>query len=261
MSTTPPRKPTNETFTAKVKRWCRQFDAWVARQVGKLEPEGRRRLAIGMGVCIAASLAISGIVYLVMRRNGTLNEDNNPFSTGVGIAACFGYVAFKSLTYKEPPLTPAQQRQRELCRAWKDDRSLDERRPWPQFMAWPESRGTEVAVLIVRRDPADTFHTELFATITGDSTAEDGAELMWQARAHAEQAEVDAIAEYELTQVRQREAIAARLDEDKRQRDAAEVAEKATRQAAELAAAEARDRRTEAEGLVAAMRQTVRKGR
>ena len=40
-----------------------------------------------------------------------------------------------------------------------------------------------------------------------------------------------------------------------------EVAENATRQASELAASEARDRRTEAEGLVAAMRQTARKRR
>jgi hypothetical protein len=116
-------------------------------------------------------------------------------------------------------------------------------------------------VLIVRRDSDDTFHTELFETIAGESTAADGAELMWQAREHAEQTEVDAIAEYELTQARHREAIAARLHEDKRRRDAAELAETAARQATELAAAEARDRRTDAEGLVAAMRQTVRNRR
>jgi hypothetical protein len=69
---TTPRKPTNETFTAKVKRRFRQFDAWVERQVGKLEPEWRRRLAIGMGVCMTVAVAIGGIAYLVGLEAGTI---------------------------------------------------------------------------------------------------------------------------------------------------------------------------------------------
>src|SRR4051812_30052710 len=166
-----PRKPENGSFAAKVKRAFRTFDAWVTRQVGKLEPAGRRRLAIAMGACMAISVAIGGIAYLVIQHNGTLNEDDNPFAKGVVFAAGFGYVAFKALTYKEPPLPPEQQRQRELSRAWKQERSLNERKPWPQFIAWPESRGTDVAVQIVRRDPNGTFHTELFDTIAGHSTA------------------------------------------------------------------------------------------
>jgi hypothetical protein len=253
------RRPADEPLTAKIKRWSRDFDAWVERQLGRLEPAGRRRLAILMGACIVVSVAIGGIVQLVMEGNGTLKEDESPFYSGLGIAAGFAYVAFKALTYKEPPLMPEQQRERELREAWRGERSLDERKPWPQFMAWPESRGTEVAVLVIRRDPDGAFGTELFEAIDGDSTAEQGAELMWRARAHAEQAEVDAIAAYELTQLRERERIEHERDADRRQREAAEIAEQVTREANALAAADARDRRTETEGLAAAMRPSARK--
>jgi hypothetical protein len=244
--------PAKKTFPRKLKRWARGFDAWVGRLIGKLEPRGRRRLAVIMGVCAAISLAVGAVVHLVMQSHGTLTEDDSPFGTGAVIAACFGYVTFKARTYKPPPMTADQQHQHDLRLAWKQQRSLAERRPWPLFMAWPEPRGSKVAVLIIRRDPDGTFTTDLYATIAGESTAEDGAELMWQARMCAEQAEVDAIAAHEIAQAQQRDALSAQRDAQQRQRDTAE-------RAAREAAAQARDQRIETEGLAAAMRESARR--
>ena len=248
------RKP-DESFAAKLKRWAVDFDAWVSRQVGKLSPRGRRQLAIVLGVCAVASLLVGGIVELQMRAAGTLKEDDSPFASGVGFAVLLVYLIVKALIYKPPPLTAAQLRQQQLTVAWTSERE-PQSQPWAQFMAWPESRGTQVAVLIIRRSPDGTLDAEVSETLSGDTSADEAAELMWQVRARAEQAEVDAIAEYELGERRQREAVAARQDADGRAREQAELAEKSAREASELAAAQARDARVEAEGLAAAMRGT-----
>ena len=70
-----------------------------------------------------------------MQSHGTLTEDNSPFGTGAVIAACFGYVTFKALTYKLPPMTAEQQHQHDLRLAWKQQRSLADagrgRCSWP----------------------------------------------------------------------------------------------------------------------------------
>ena len=116
-------------------------------------------------------------------------------------------------------------------------------------------------MLIVRREPDGRFTADTFDTLPADSAAATGAELIWEARLHAEQAEVDAIAAHELTQTRERDALTAQRDAGRRARADAQVAELAARGAAELVAVEARDRRTEAEGLAVAMRATARKDR
>ncbi len=72
---------------------------------------------------------------------------------------------------------------------------------------------------------------------------------------YAEEAEVDAIAAHELAQAQQRDALSAHRDAQQRQRDTAEIAERAAREAA----AQARDQRTETEGLAAAMRESARR--
>jgi hypothetical protein len=249
-----------ETFTKKVVRLVKQFDQWVGRQVGRLESHQRRTLAIWMGACAAFSVAVGGVVYLVMKRNGTLppESESDPFGTATGIAVIFGYVGVKALTYKEPPLTAEQRYQRELRDAWKQEHSLRDIKPWSQFMAWPQPRAGDVAILIVRRDPDDSFTAETFDTLPADSPAETAADLIWEARRHAEQAEVDAIAAHELEQTR---ALSARSDAERQVRADTQSAERASRTAAELGGIEARDRRTEAEGLAAAMRGTDRKPR
>ena len=48
---TPTGKPDRESFAAKVKRMAKQFDRWVGRQVGRLEPRQRRTLAIWRSRC------------------------------------------------------------------------------------------------------------------------------------------------------------------------------------------------------------------
>ena len=104
------------TARTKLVRRVKQFDRWVGRQVGRLEPHQRRTLGIVMGVCAALSVAAGGVVYLLMKRNGTLppESESDPFSTGVGIAVMFGYVGVKALFYTEPALTAEQHYQREL---------------------------------------------------------------------------------------------------------------------------------------------------
>ena len=258
---TTPRK--DEKFTHKVVRRVRQFDRWVGRQVGRLEPHQRRTLGILMGVCAAISVAVGGVVYLVMKRNETLapESESDPFSTGVGIAVIFGYLGVKALFYREPTLTAEQHYQRELRDAWKQERSLRDIKPWPQFVAWPQPRVGEVAVLIVRRDPGGSFTAETFDTLPADGAAETGADLIWEARRHAEQAEVDAIAAHELSQPRERHALDARRNAERQARADTQAAERASRTPAELAGSEVHDRRIEAEGLAAAMRGTARKPR
>jgi hypothetical protein len=86
-------------------------------------------------------------------------------------------------------------------------------------------------VLIVRRDPDGSFESAVFDTIAGDCSAETGAELMWRAREAAEQQEAEAITAHNA--------------------GAASV----------RAGGDARDRRIEAEGLAAAMRDVARSGR
>ena len=121
----------------KLVRRVKQFDRWVRRQVGRLEPHQRRVLGIVMGVCAALSVAVGGVVYLLMKRNGTLppESESDPFSMGVGIAVIVGYVGLKALLYREPALTAEQHYQRELRDAWKQERSLRDTKPWSQFMA------------------------------------------------------------------------------------------------------------------------------
>ena len=256
---TTPRK--DEKFMQKVVRWIKQFDRWVGRQVGRLEPHQRRTLGILMGVCAALSVAVGGVVYLVMKRDGTLppESESDPFSTGVGIAVIFGYVGVKALLYKEPALTAEQHYQRELRDAWKQERPLRDIKPWSQFMAWPQPQAGGVAVLIIRRDPDGSFTAETFDTLPADSAAETGADLIWEARRHAEQAEVDAIAAHELTQTRERQALSARRKVERQVRADTQAAERGSRTAAELAGADVHDCRIEAEGLAAAMRGTARK--
>jgi hypothetical protein len=82
-----------------------------------------------------------------------------------------------------------------------------------------------------------------------------------EARRHAEQAEVDAIAAHELAQTLERYALSARRNAERQARADTQAAERASRTAAELASADAHDRRIEAEGLAAAMRGTARKPR
>ena len=169
---TTPRK--DEKFTQKVVRRIKQFDRWVGRQVGRLEPHQRRTLGILMGVCAALSVAVGGVVYLVMKRNGTLppESESDPFSTGVGIAVIFGYVAVKALLHREAALTAEQHYQRELRDVWKQERPLRDIKPWSQFMAWPQPQAGGVAVLIIRRDPHGSFTAETFDTLPADSAAE-----------------------------------------------------------------------------------------
>jgi hypothetical protein len=258
---TTPRK--DEKFTQKVVRRIKQFDRWVGRKVGRLEPHQRRTLAILMAACAALSVAVGGVVYLVMKRNGTLppESESGPISTGVGIAVIFGYVGVKALRYKEAALTAEQHYQRELRDAWKQERPLRDIKPWPQFMAWPQPQAGGVAVLIIRRDPDGRFTAETFDTLPGDSSAETGANLIWEARQHAEQDEVDAIAAYELTQTRERHALSAPRNAEQQVRADTQAAQRASRTAAELAGADVHDRRIEAEGLAAAMRGTARNPR
>ena len=128
-------------------------------------------------------------------------------------------------------------------------------------MAWPQPQAGEVAVLIIRRDPDGSFTAETFDTLPADSAAETGADLIWEARRHAEQAEVDAIAAHELAQTRERHALSARRNAERQARADTQAAERASRTAAELAGADVHDRRIEAEGLAAAMRGTARKPR
>ena len=250
----------DEKFMQKVVRRIKQFDRWVGRQVGRLERHQRRTLGILMGVCAALSVAVGGVVYLVMKRNGALppESESDPFGTGVGIAVMFGYVGVKALLYKEPALTAEQHYQRELRDAWKQERPLRDIKPWSQFMAWPQPQAGEVAVLIIRRDPDGSFTAETFDTLPADSAAETGAELIWEARRHAEQAEVDAIAAHELAQTRERHALNARRNAERHARADTQAAERASRTAAEFAGADVHDRRIEAEGLAAAMRGTAR---
>jgi hypothetical protein len=258
---TTPRK--DEKFMHKVVRRIKQFDRWVGRQVGRLEPHQRRILGILMGVCAALSVAVGGVVYLVMKRNGTLppESESDPFSTGVGIAVIFGYVGGKALLHREAALTAEQHYLRELRDAWKQERPLRDIKPWSQFMAWPQPQAGEVAVLIIRRDPDGSFTAETFGTLPADSSAETGADLIWEARRHAEQAEVDAITAYELAQTRERHALSARRNVERQARADTQAAERGSRTAAELAGADVHDRRIEAEGLAAAMRGTARKPR
>jgi hypothetical protein len=258
---TTPRK--DEKFTQKIVRRVKQFDRWVGRQVGRLEPHQRRTLGILMGVCAALSVATGGAVYLLMKRNGTLTpgSESDPFSTGVGMAVIVGYVGVKALLYKEPALTAEQHYQRELRDAWKQERPLRDIRPWSQFMAWAQPRAGEVAVLIIRRDPGGSFTAETFDTLPADSAAETGANLMWEARCHAEQAEVDAIAAHELAQAREWRALSAQPNAEQQARADTQAAERASRTAAEFAGAEVYGRRIEAEGLAAAMRGTARQPR
>jgi hypothetical protein len=253
----------DKTFAKNVVGLVKRIDRWVGRQVGRLEPHQRRTLAFWMGGCAALSVVVGGVVYLVMKRNGTLppETESDPFSTAAGIAVVFAYVGVKALTYKEPALTPDQHYQRELRDAWKEERSLRDIKPWSQFMAWPQPRAGEVAVLIVRRDPDGGFTADTFDTLPADSAAETGAELIWEARRHAEQAEVDVIAAHELKQTRERDRPGARRDAEQQARADSQAVERASRVAAELASAEERDRRTEAEGLAAAMRHTARNPR
>src|SRR4051794_22552995 len=254
---TTPRK--DEKFTQKLVRRVKQFDRWVGRQVGRLEPHHRRTLGILMGVCAALSVAVGGVAYMVMKRNGILppESESDPFSIGVGIAIIFGYVGVKALLYKEPALTAEQHYQRELRDAWKQERPLREIKPWSQFTAWAQPRAGEVAVLIIRRDPGGSFTAETFDTLPADSGAETGADLMWEAHRHAEQAEVDAIAAHELAQTRERHALSAQQNAEPSRVDT-QAAQRASRTAAELAGAEVYGRRIEAEGLAAAMRGTAR---
>src|SRR3954470_10795099 len=245
----------DEKFTQKVVRRIKQFDRWVGHQVGRREPHQRRTLAILMGSCAALSVAVGGVVYLLMQRNGTLppESESGPFSTGVGIAVIFGYVGAKALRYKEAALTAEQHYQRELRDAWKQERPLPrDIKPWSQFVAWPQPRAGEVAVLIIRRDPDGSFTAETFDTLPADSAAETGANLMWEARRHAEQAEVDAIAAHELAQARERHALSARQNVVQEARADTQAAQRASRTAAEHAGADVYDRRIEAEGLAAA---------
>src|SRR3954447_960704 len=242
----------NEKFTRKIVPRVKQFDRWVGRQVGRLEPHQRRALAILMGACGALSVAVGGLVYLRMQSNGTLppESESGPLSTGVGIAAIFGYVGAKALLYKEPALTAEQQYQRELQDAWRQVRPLPrDIKPWSQFVAWPQPRAGEVAVLIIRRDPDGSFTAETFDTLPADSAAETGANLMWDARRHAEQAEVEAIAAHELAQTRERHALSAPRNAEQETRADTQAAQPASRTAAELAGAEVYGRRIEAEGL------------
>jgi hypothetical protein len=258
---TTPRK--DEKFTQKVVRPIKQFDRWVGRQVGRLEPHQRRTLGILMGVCAALSVAVGGVVYLVMTRNGTLPPENesDPFSTGVGLAVIFGYVAVKALLHREAALTAEQRYQRELRDTWKQERPLRDLKPWSQFMAWPQPQAGEVAILIIRRDPDGSFTAETFDTLPADSAAETGADLIWEARRHAEQAEVDAIAAHELAQTRERHVLSARRNAERHARADTQATERASRTAAEFAGADLHDHRIEAEGLAAAMRGTARKPR
>lgn len=244
----------------KVVRWIKQFDRWVGRQVGRLEPHQRRTLGILMGMCAALSVAVGGVVYLVMKRNGTLppESESDPFSTGVGIAVILGYVGVKALRYKEAALTAEQHYQRELRDAWKQERPLRDIKPWSQFMAWPQPRAGGVAILIIRRDPDGSFTAETFDTLPADSAAEAGASLMWDARRHAEQAEVDAIAAHELAQTSERHALSAPRNAGQEARADTQAAQRASRTPAELAGAEVYGRHIEAEGLAAAMRGTAR---
>jgi len=145
--------------------------------------------------------------------------------------------------------------------AWKQERSLGDIKPWSQFMAWPQPRAGEVAVLIVRRDPDGSFTAETFDALPADSAAETGADLIWEARRHAEQAEVDAIAAHELQQTRERDRLGARRDAEQQARANSQAAERASRSAAELVNLDVRDLRTEAEGLAAAMHGTAREPR
>src|SRR3954470_24363649 len=245
----------DEKFTRKVVRRVKQFDRWVGRQVGRLEPHQRRTLAILMGACAALSVAVGGVVYLLMKRSGTLppESESDPFSTGVGIAVIVGYVGVKALLYKEPALAAEQHYQRELRDAWKQERPLRDIKPWSQFMAWPQPQAGGVAVLIIRRDPDGSFTAETFDTLPADSAAETGANLMWDARRHAEQAEVDAIAAHELEQTRERHALSTRRNADQEGRADTQAAQRASRTAAELAGPEVYGHHIEAEGLAAAM--------
>src|SRR4051812_10024394 len=231
---TTPRE--DEKFTQKVVRRIKQFDRWVGRQVGRLEPHHRRTLGILMGVCAALSVAVGGVVYLLMKRNGTLppESESGPFSTGVGIAVIVGYVGVKAFLYKEPALTAEQHYQRELRDAWKQERPLRDITPWSQFMAGPQRRAGGVGVLIIRRAPGGSFTAETFDTLPADSAAETGANLMWEARRHAEQAEVDAIAAHELEQTQERHALSARRNPEQE----AQVAQRASHPAAGLAGAD-----------------------
>src|SRR3954463_10120848 len=224
---TTPRK--DEKFTQKVVRRIKQFDRWVGRQVGRLEQHQRRTLGILMGVCAALSVAVGGVVYLVMKRNGTLPPESDPFSTGVGIGVVFGYVGVKALRYKEAALTAEQHYQRELRDAWKQERPLRDIKPWSQFMAWPQPQAGGVAVLIIRRDPDGSFTAEMFDTLPADSAAETGAELIWEARRHAEQEEVDAIAAHELAQTRERHALSAPRNAEQEARADTQAAQRASR--------------------------------
>src|SRR4051812_606061 len=179
---TTPRE--DEKFTQKVVRRIKQFDRWVGRQVGRLEPHHRRTLGILMGVCAALSVAVGGVVYLVMKRNGSLppESESDPFSTGAGIAVIFGYVGVKALLYKEPALTAEQHYQRELRDAWKQERPLRDIKPGSRFRACPHPQAGEAAILITRRDPEGSFTAETFDTLPADSAAETGADLIWEAR-------------------------------------------------------------------------------
>src|SRR3954447_9262340 len=249
----------NEKFTRKIVPRVKQFDRWVGRQVGRLEPHQRRTVAILMGACAALSVAVGGVVYLVMKRNGTLPPESKsgPFSTGVGIAVIIGYVGVKALRYKEAALPAEQHYQRELRDAWKQERPLRDIKPWSQFMAWPEPRAGEVAVLIIRRDPDGSSTPETFSPLPAASAAETGADLIWEARRHAEQAEVDAAAAHELAQPRERHALSAPRNAEQEAR----AAQRASRTVAELAGGDVHDRRIEAEGLAVAMRGTARQPR
>src|SRR3954447_26781055 len=251
----------NEKFTRKIVPRVKQFDRWVGRQVGRLEPHQRRTLGILMGVCAALSVAVGGAAHLVMKRNGTLppESESDPFSTGVGIAVTFGYVGVKALLYKEAALTAEQHYQRELRDAWKQERPLRDIKPWSQFMAWPQPQAGGVAVRIIRRDANGSFTAETFDTLPADSSAETGANLIWEARRHAEQDEVDAIAAHELAQTRERRAPSAWRNAEWQARADTQAAERASRITAELAGTDMHDRRIEAEGLAAAMRGTARK--
>lgn len=213
-----------------------------------------------MGLCAVLSVAVGGVVYLLMRRDGTLpaEGESEPISTGAAIALMFGYVGLKALLYKQPALTAEQHYEQELRDAWTAERSLRDAKPWSQFIAWPQPRAGGVAVLIVCRDPDGSFAAETFDTLPGDSSGETGAELMWEARRWAEQAEVDAIAAYELARTRERQTLSARRDDARRAGHDTQAAVRVARAAADITRADVHDRRIEAEGLAAAMRGTVR---
>jgi hypothetical protein len=133
-----------------------------------------------------------------------------------------------------------QQRQAWLRGIWQETRSLQGRVPWSEFTTWVDPGPTgQIEVLIVRRDPDGSFESITYDTISGGAPAVEAAELMWRARAAAEQHEADAIADHEASEL----TVAERRD------------------AAARAAAADPAHRIETEGLVEAMRGIARADR